>query len=681
MKLSALWSMGRGKPLAWLAWSAIGLLAGSCCALAILQYRWITEFSSAERQRLHEQLQTGLNLLSRQFNEEIGAASGSLIPSNSQIAERGVEGAYAARYENWRQSGARTGLFRRVALAIPEGDGIRLRMLDLDTARFQASDWPAEWIGIEQRMMSRLSPSTESPRGEPFDPRNSALIEIPRFASEDGDRGPRREQEWLIEDLNVDYIRDAILPHLMNRFLGSSGGLDYDTEVVLASDASVTIFGSTLDSPPDGSVTLLDIRGHGPRPGKRPPPERASPGLRPPPDSRGGGPAPRPMNFNDGRWRLLVRHHAGSLEALVERARLRNLSASGGLLLLILAIVGSLLRVSRQSQRLAESHMNFVAGVSHELRTPLTVIRTAAYNLRGKMANRPEQVEKYGKLIQEESEKLGALVEQVLQFASGQAGHVIREREPVAVESLIEDSLRGNIESMETRGIQLEKRIDTGLPPVLADRLAMKHALQNLVDNALEIRNRTSERRQGLAVWASAIRTGTPAAGDRDSGRRSRPGHSGQRSRSRSSIRSSAGGAPSRSRCTAPGLGLSLARRIVEAHERHAFGSPFSDVQTAKPEPSSYRAHSGRTCRSRSHEPRAFYWLRTNPGLVVTVSDLLSAEGYDVARLRATAKKGLARALAEGSSTCRDSGRDAAEEERDSKCAASCGKREWIRRC
>jgi hypothetical protein len=347
-------------------------------------------------------------------------------------------------------------------------------MLDLDTARFQASDWPAEWIGIEQRMMSRLSPSTESPRGEPFDPRNSALIEIPRFASEDGDRGPRREQEWLIEDLNVDYIRDAILPHLMNRFLGSSGGLDYDTEVVLASDASVTIFGSTLDSPPDGSVTLLDIRGHGPRPGKRPPPERASPGLRPPPDSRGGGPAPRPMNFNDGRWRLLVRHHAGSLEALVERARLRNLSASAGLLLLILLTMALLVRFSRQSQRLAEQQMNFVASVSHELRTPLTVIRTAAFNLRGRLASRPEQVERYGMLIQEESEKLTALVEHVLRFASNEAGHVIREREPVEVEALIDSSLQSS--GAEERAV-VERHLQSGLPRVLADKLAMKHAL------------------------------------------------------------------------------------------------------------------------------------------------------------------------------------------------------------
>ena len=143
-----------------------------------------------------------------------------------------------------------------------------------------------------------------------------------------------------------------------------------------------------------------------------------------------------PPHSRPPRWRLYVRHRSGSLEAIAARARNRNIMISGGLLLLIVVVIGWLFRLSRQSARLAESHMNFVAGVSHELRTPLTVIRTAAFNLRGRMAARPDQVERYGKLIQEETEKLGALVEQVLQFASGEAGRIIREKEPVEISAI-----------------------------------------------------------------------------------------------------------------------------------------------------------------------------------------------------------------------------------------------------
>jgi len=181
-----------------------------------------------------------------------------------------------------------------------------------------------------------------------------------------------------------------------------------------------------------------------------------------------------------------VHHHAGSLEAIVVQARRRNLALSAGLLLLILATIASLVRFSRRAQGVAELQMNFVAGVSHELRTPLTVIRTAAYNLRGNLASQPGQVACYGALIQRESEKLSALVEQVLRYGNVRAGRVLQERVPVAIEELIESSVQEARIALEHQELVVEKRIEPGLPLVLADEVAMKHALRNLLDNALK---------------------------------------------------------------------------------------------------------------------------------------------------------------------------------------------------
>lgn len=79
----------------------------------------------------------------------------------------------------------------------------------------------------------------------------------------------------------------------------------------------------------------------------------------------------RPVMGGGLAWTLMVRHRSGSLEKLVEQARRRNLALSAGLLLLIVATVATLVRSSRQAQRLAELQINFVAGVSHELRTRL----------------------------------------------------------------------------------------------------------------------------------------------------------------------------------------------------------------------------------------------------------------------------------------------------------------------
>jgi signal transduction histidine kinase len=196
---------------------------------------------------------------------------------------------------------------------------------------------------------------------------------------------------------------------------------------------------------------------------------------------------------------LLVRHHAGSVEEIVARARLRNIALSGSILLLILATVTWLFRISRQAQRLAELQMNFVAGVSHELRTPLTVIRTAAFNLRGKIATRPDQVERYGRLIQDESEKLAVLVEQILRYGSSRTGRVIREREPVSMELLIEEGVRSSRVSPE---LVLEKHLAPGLPLVLADEQALKHALRNLIDNAVKY---GTEGNNWIGVFACTV--------------------------------------------------------------------------------------------------------------------------------------------------------------------------------
>ena len=121
--------------------------------------------------------------------------------------------------------------------------------------------------------------------------------------------------------------------------------------------------------------------------------------------------------------------------------------------------------------------MDFVTGVSHELRTPLTVINTAAYNLRGKVANNPSQVERYGALIQQEAQKLTAIVEQVLLFAGAKAGRIIRERELLAVEVVIQDAVRSSNGVLEGTWYVVEERIDPGLPLILGDSMALKHAL------------------------------------------------------------------------------------------------------------------------------------------------------------------------------------------------------------
>jgi signal transduction histidine kinase len=307
------------------------------------------------------------------------------------------------------------------------------------------------------------------------------LVEMPRFGIPRPGAGPpgfgRAEQEWLVVELDLDYVRTDVLPELLQRHLGAGGRLDYQAEVVTRTDPPVVIYqsdagqGVRIGSAADALVGMLEVF---PRP----------------PRARGGekrtGP---PASFADpgrGRWLLAVRHRAGSLESVVARARRRNLAVSAAVLLLVVATVAALIRFTRQAHRLAELQMDFVAGVSHELRTPLTVIGTAAYNLQGRVAKNPSQVERYGALIQRECEKLTAIVEQVLQFARAKAGRVIREQELVSVEALLEEGIESSQSVIEEAKCVVEKRVEPGLPLIRGDAAALKHALQNLLINAVK---------------------------------------------------------------------------------------------------------------------------------------------------------------------------------------------------
>jgi signal transduction histidine kinase len=449
-----------------LQWIAAGLLAILCGGLAIVQYRWTGELSTAELDHLQKQARQNLEQLRADFNGRISRAVAAVAPSPGEAEREGSE-AYWPRVAQWRQR--REPVFSRIALAIPGHDNLRLMIAGADS--FEDSEWPAEWAPLKQWLLSRLDPD---PRPFPPSPEPMSLgvLEIPRFAG-------GREKEWLLLELDRKWLGSTLTPELLARHLGAGsfdaaifanagpGPADGRTRELIYESAPG--IGSQIGASADAEVDILPAvrggRGRGPE------------GFR-------GGPGRRDEFGGPGRWRLEIRHHTGSLEAIVAQSRRRNVAVSLGVLLLILITSALLLRTAREQTRLAELQMNFVAGVSHELRTPLTVIRTAAFNLQGKLAGRPEQVERYGRLIHEESTKLMAMVEQVLLLARGSAARP--EKRSISPAELLQRSLRASMAGAEPPPCRVECTASPNLPFILCDEQAMTQVLRNLLDNAVK---------------------------------------------------------------------------------------------------------------------------------------------------------------------------------------------------
>jgi signal transduction histidine kinase len=525
------------------SWLLLGLFFALVCILGALQYRWIGEISQAAQKTLRENLESDLGEISRDFNTELNAACAALAPTGGEVSELGREHAYARRF--WQTT---TKMFSRAAVAWEQDGQLTLR----EDGTFLPMEWPASWQGLRERISMR------SRGGGPMGATDGALIDWPRF----GEFGPPGrghgpgEQDWLLLEVDPGYIASTVLPELLARHLGANYQTNYQIEVFARSNPAALIYpmssGDARIDQPDASVPLFSVAPQGPGRGG---PGPRGPGRGPGSPNRGPGPGfGPPGDPGRGRWQLSVRPRAGSLDAIVASARRRDLAVSAAILILLLATGVALVRFSRRAQRLAEIEMEFVTGVSHELRTPLTVIRTAAFNLRGRLSGDPGQVERYGSLIQQESEKLTAIVEQVLQFARAKTGRVIQEREPISVERLIEDSFQ----TWENSPYRVDMQIEPGLPMINGDAIALRRALRNLIDNALKYGG------DWVGVFARAV------AGPRGTAVELRiadrgPGIPADEQkhifdaffRGRKSLRDQIHGT---------GLGLNLVKKIIEAH-------------------------------------------------------------------------------------------------------------------
>jgi len=461
-----------------LSWVFVCTLFALCGVLALLQYRETGEVSVAARERLHGSLQATLYRLSQGMNTELSTALGGLLPPNGASDPAAIQQELVSRLSQWKTSHDRR-ILRRLDIAVPRKQTVQLLELDLDRGSTHEVAWPTEWNAIKSRMESALAAQAQwDRRGPPDDARFAPLpeeftLEMPVFASS---APPFRlhENAWVVLDLNPVYMREVLLPEIVQRYLGAGGNLDYQVEIVAKAPSKTVIYNSdsrqvSIVSRADATAGLFDpqqflnsgMPGRGPGPGRGGPPDA-------------------------GRWQIFVRHRAGSLEAVVAQARWRNLAIAAGVLLLIVATSTALIRFTYRTQRLAELQMDFVAGVSHELRTPLTVIHTAAYNLQGKMAHDPAQVERYGKLIQGESGRLNHMVEQILRFATMESGRVLENREPLAIDSLIEEAVSASKPLIDGSLCEFKKQIAPGLPLVVGDRAALRQALENLIANAVK---------------------------------------------------------------------------------------------------------------------------------------------------------------------------------------------------
>lgn len=555
-------------------------------SLAVLQYAWVGQLSEAERDRMQRNLRHAAAQFREAFDGEIARAWLGLHADAAMVRDEDWE-RYAERYAAWASTAPHPAIVANVFLVDADRGGLRLRRWNQAGRVFETSAWTGALARTRLRFEEQLRRHREA--GPPVPPmfgsNHESLLIGPVVSlrvreTHEPPHGPVVNVfGCTVIELNMPFIRTQLLPALAQRHFPATDGQGYRVAVVEAAPPGQAIYRSAPDAPTDparadvaeaifgaqSDPVMFLARGslqyrHAPAPSAGtagpPGPETRNVVVSVIRERSEGAMRATLLDGAGGRWRLLVQHERGSLEAAVTGLRQRNLLISFGILLLMGVSIGLLAVSSRRAQRLAQQQMEFVAGVSHELRTPVAVIRSAAENLSQGVVGDPDRVRRYGDAIQREARRLGETVERVLQFAGIESGRQPGAT-PVDVAAVVEGAIEGAVAGEQA---SIERRIPPDLPAVLGDGLALRSAVQNVIENALkyggpdrwvgvqveavtrgharEVRIRVEDRGRGIATH-DLPHIFEPFYRGTDAIVRQVPGN---------------------------GLGLALVRRIVEAH-------------------------------------------------------------------------------------------------------------------
>ncbi len=195
----------------------------------------------------------------------------------------------------------------------------------------------------------------------------------------------------------------------------------------------------------------------------------------------------RPFETTLYGWRLYATlTTAEELSESVERRRELEMVSVAASFLVVAAGVIIVVVAAERERRLAMLKSEFVANVSHELKTPLSLVRMFSELLSTGRVRDEAKRQQYLSIILRESERLSALIENVLDFARVERGKAAYQFEEADIGEVVARAVDMYRYRMEREEMELRVEVEPDLPPTVLDERALELALVNLMDNAVK---------------------------------------------------------------------------------------------------------------------------------------------------------------------------------------------------
>ncbi len=171
------------------------------------------------------------------------------------------------------------------------------------------------------------------------------------------------------------------------------------------------------------------------------------------------------------------------------------------------------IRLYEETKKVDQLKSDFVSKVSHEFRTPLTSIKGFIEILLSYQDIAAEKQVEFLQIINQESDRLIRLINDVLDISKIEAGKIAWKVEPLDLAELIDSTVRATHSLIDPKKISLLVETEPDLPPVLGDRDHLIQVLNNLLSNAIKF----TERGQ-IVLFARRSGENEILAGVRDTG-------------------------------------------------------------------------------------------------------------------------------------------------------------------
>lgn len=145
----------------------------------------------------------------------------------------------------------------------------------------------------------------------------------------------------------------------------------------------------------------------------------------------------------------------------------------------------AVLRDMTEERQLDKMRKDFIANVSHELRTPISMLQGYSEAIVDDIAESQEEKKEMAKVIYDESLRMGRLVNELLDLARMEAGHLQLTMEEINISSFINRIIHKFQGLAKDNEIQLFAEIENGITSISFDPDRIEQVLTNLIDNAI----------------------------------------------------------------------------------------------------------------------------------------------------------------------------------------------------